>query len=373
MTSLACCPIGSRGGTRAWCTASAHPVSTDRRGSKSERRCRRRTTRACRVRHRVIRPRTGSTEVSAVSSAHAERGRLSRSRPRAARREVTTIHTARNGVDHHGARARATRRAARRRAAVVAVATATPGSERIRAPGTTTTRRPATWARQPRSRSAPTSPKEVSQPPRSSSRSRSTRVPANGTARASVIRSYWPWSGSPGAGRAKSRPPRVIRMLSARSRCGLASSRCLGPSSPVDGERRQASTRATRVRGSGVEPTGRNQRSDGASEAAGWAATASWTTRRTGRRGSALTTVMGTVVVSARVATRSARVSVVTAGASSVAVGSEVVSALSPLGTASSTRSALPARSAVSVLAASPPVGSPASLSCRVLRCRVLR
>ena len=78
-------------------------------------------------------------------------------------------------------RARATRRAERRRAAVLAPAGATPGSVRIRAAGTTTTRRPALWARQPRSRSAPTSPKEVSQPRRSTSRSRSTSEPANGT------------------------------------------------------------------------------------------------------------------------------------------------------------------------------------------------
>ena len=101
MRSLAASPIGGRGETSAPWTASAQPVRTARRGAKRTRRSRRPTSRRCRVRQRARAPRNGSSDASDDSSAQAARGRLSSTRPTAARSEVTAIHRARAGAAHH--------------------------------------------------------------------------------------------------------------------------------------------------------------------------------------------------------------------------------------------------------------------------------
>ena len=74
-------------------------------------------------------------------------------------------------------------------------------ASRTTAPGTTTTRWPASWARQPKSRSAPCSTKRRSKPPMSSQTERRTSMPLVLTASTSARPSYWPWSASPTAGR----------------------------------------------------------------------------------------------------------------------------------------------------------------------------
>ena len=285
MRSLAASPIGGRGETSASWTASPHPVSTARRGSNRARRSRRPTSRRCRVRQRAAVPRKGSSEASEDSSAPAERGRLRSSSPSAATTEVTAIHRASSGAIHQGARARATRRAARRRAALDAVATATPGPVRMRAAGDTTTRRPRSWARQPRSRSAATSPKVVSHPRSATRRSRSTRLPGERHGQGVAVAVVLALVGLARRRSGSSRPPRVARMASARRRCGSSASRCLGPTRPVDGERRHVSTRTPRAPGSGSAPTGSTQaRVGGAVELVGEQGAVRSGGARTGRR-----------------------------------------------------------------------------------------
>ena len=97
-----------------------------------------------------------------------------------------------------------TRRPARRRAPVVAGCIAQPvgppGPSSVGGPGHGGPRR---WARQPKSRSAPTSPNVRSQPRRSRMRAASIRAPVTGTASTSARRSNWPGRPSHQAGPAR--------------------------------------------------------------------------------------------------------------------------------------------------------------------------
>ncbi len=228
--SLSSSAIGRRGGTSASWTASPHWLSTARCGSKSARRSRRRTSRRWRVRQRAsgaaegveggqggqLRPRgTWSLEEQ-----QPERGEdRGHGDPERERRRA-----------HHGARASATRRAARRRAGELAPSRrrrrdrcppvrtgrrrhGDPSSGRA-SPGRGRRRRRRTWSPSRRSARA---------------RSRSRSEPASGTARASVIRSYWPWSGfRASAGRAGVRRGWCGSPARAAG-AGSAASRCLGP------------------------------------------------------------------------------------------------------------------------------------------------
>ena len=117
-----------------------------------------------------------SSALTSVSSRQACLGRLATRSVTDDTRADSAIQTARNGTASGEQRASVTCRAARRPRRSSSRGLGTPGrspsmpadASRTTAPGTTTTRWPASWARQPKSRSAPCSTNAGSKPPRSS-------------------------------------------------------------------------------------------------------------------------------------------------------------------------------------------------------------
>ena len=123
---------------------------------------------------------------------------------------------------------------------------------RTRAAGATTTRWPASWARHPRSRPAPSSPRSASRPPSSARTSVRTSMPGSPTARTSVRWSYCPWSGSPCEGVSSRRPALVTWSPSSTSRRGWSQSASLGPTMPAVREPRAAPSRPASASGRGA-------------------------------------------------------------------------------------------------------------------------
>ncbi len=230
-------------------------------GTNNVARSARRNRLVCRPRQRAPWIATGWVRAAmSASSRQACRGRLATSRVTDETTADRAIHRARNGATKGEQRARATCRVARRVRRSTSAGRGPPGrspsrsadASRTTAPGTTMTRWPASWARQPRSRSAPYWSKLRSNPPSSACTARRTSIPLVLTARTSVRPSCWPWSASPRRGSAIRRPVRVIWTPSSTRSRGSCQATILGPAMPTEGDRRTASARRASAVASGA-------------------------------------------------------------------------------------------------------------------------